>query len=124
MDRPQRRRRVGPSRVRLLSGEFSQHACFLETEVGQASFSRRTDNYVIEQLDLQKLRGFGQTSREAMIGLAGGGVTGRMIVHYDHGVSGRNHGRTEHITWMCDALVHAADRNLLHLEQMVACIEK
>src|SRR5213592_1033036 len=124
MDRSQRRRRVEPSGLRLLSGEFSQDASFLETEVGQSSLSRRTDNYVIEQLDLQKLRGFSQTSREAMIGLAGGGITGRMVVHHDHCISGRNHRGTEHITWMCDALVYAPDGDFLHLEETVACIEK
>ena len=43
--------------------EFSQHAHFLEAEIGQPPLGRRADDKVIEQLDLEQLRRLAQASR-------------------------------------------------------------
>ena len=46
-------------------------ARLLETEIGRAPVRRRADDDVIEQFDLKQFRRLGQTSCQAMVGLAG-----------------------------------------------------
>ena len=73
--------------IRISGFPLSQHARFLETEVTGIPFPGRADDDVIEQFDLQKLRGLGQTSRETVVRLTRRCIAGRMIVHDDDGMS-------------------------------------
>ena len=102
----------------------SQNTCFLETEIARVPFRWRADDDVIEQFDLQEFGSFGQTSRQAVIGLARRSVAGGMIVHDDDGVRLISYGRTKNFTRMRNALVEAAERDLLHVQQAISRIEQ
>src|SRR4029453_14085970 len=85
-----------------------QHACFFETEVAGIPFRRCADDDVVEQFDLQKLCGFSQTSRQAVVSLARRWVAGRMVVHDNHGVGRISERRAKNFTRMSDALIETA----------------
>ena len=57
-----------------------QHACLFETEITRAGVRWRADDDVIQQFDLQKLGGFGQASRQAVVSLARRWIAGWVIV--------------------------------------------
>src|SRR2546430_6327442 len=137
--RSPRRRRFAPPDRQEPSDEFSrcsfvsnsnfgfpllQNACFLETEVTGVPFRWRANNDVIEQFDLQKLGGFSQTSRQAVVCLAGRRVAGRMIMHYDDSVSRSDQRGPKDVARMSDTFVYASHRDFLHSNQMITRIEQ
>ncbi len=63
---------------------------------------------MVEELDLEELGRLAQPSRQAVIGLAGGGIARGMIVHDDDGVGGINQGGAKDIARMSDAFIDAA----------------
>src|SRR5437773_12526598 len=83
-DRSQHRRRVARPDRQSPSDESSKHACFLEAELARACVCGRANDDVIEQFDLEKLRGFGPMPRQAVIGLAWRCIAAGMIVHDNH----------------------------------------
>src|SRR6266404_968487 len=122
--KPARETRALPRTHACLKISRSQHACFLETEIAGVPFRWRADDDVIKQFDLQQFGGFSQTSREAVIGLARRRIAGRMIVHNDHSISRVGNRRAKNFARMSDALVQAADRNLLNMQKAISRIEQ
>ena len=88
-----------------------QHACLFETEITGTGVRWRADDDVIEQLDLQKLGGFGQASRQAVVSLARLRITGWMIVHNDDCVGRVSDRGSKNLPRMRDALIHASNRH-------------
>src|SRR6266550_2331487 len=124
MGRSRYRRRFAPLDRQSPSDEFSQDACFLEAEVAGASFGRRANDDVIEQLNLQKLGGFGQTPRQAVIGLTRRRIAGGMIVHDNHCVGRRHYRWMKNLTRMRDAFVSTSQRHLFDADEMITSVEQ
>src|SRR5438094_283386 len=78
----------------------------------------------IVQFDLQKLGGFSQTSRQAVVCLAGRRIAGRMIMHYDDIVSRSDQRGPKDVARMSDTFVYASHRDFLHSNQMITRIEQ
>src|SRR5437762_4801429 len=102
----------------------SQHACFLKAEIPRSSLRWRADDDMVEQLDLQKLGGFSQTSRQAVVSLARRWVAGRMVVHDNHGMGRISERRAKNFTRMSNALIEAAERNRFNALQPVTRVQQ
>ena len=83
-------------------------ASLLETEIAASTRSRSADNDVIQQLELQDSAGFENSPGKAHIGLGRGGVTRRVVVYHDEGISGVGDHRLKDFSWMGQRLIDAA----------------
>jgi hypothetical protein len=67
-------------------------ASLLKAEIATAPASRRTDNDVINQVELEDSAGFVDAAREPEIGVGRGGVTRWVIINHDKQIGRmRNH---------------------------------
>src|SRR5262249_38955105 len=101
-----------------------QHASFLEAEISGAPFQWRADNDVIEQFDLQKLRGLSKAPRQTVIGLARRSIPRGMIVHHDYCIGRISNCGPKNFARMSDALVHASQRDRFHAYQSITSVEQ
>jgi hypothetical protein len=75
-------------------------ASLFETEIATASRSRRTDDDVIKQLNLQDPAGLENSPGEPHIGFGRGRVSRGMIVHHYEGLRGVRDHWLKDFSWM------------------------
>src|SRR5215472_14618093 len=102
----------------------SQNSRLFETEITGTGIRWCANDEVIEQFDLQEFGGFGQASRQTVVSLARRRIPGRMIVHNDNCVGRVSEGRSENLSRMRDALIHASHRDVFDAHQTVTRVEQ
>ena len=95
---------IGEIDARKASGN---DACLFKAEIAAPARSRRADNDVIQQLELQDSAGLENSPGEPQIRFRRRRILGRMIVHQDEGAGGVDNCGLKHFTRMGERLINA-----------------
>ena len=108
----------------MLGEASSDDAAFLEAEIAAATWSRASDDHVVDQVELQDSAGFENPTGEPHIGFGRGRITGRMIMHQDESVGGVCDHRLKDLSWVAERFIDAALANRADLNEMLFGVEK
>ena len=86
----------------MLGEASSDDAAFLEAEIAAATWSRASDDHVVDQVELQDSAGFENPTGEPHIGFGRGRITGGMIMNQDEGIRGVRDDRLKDFSWVAE----------------------
>jgi hypothetical protein len=102
-----------------------EDASFPEAEVREGATVRMAaDDDVVEELDADDIGGLADTAGHAEIGIAGGGITGGMVVDKDKAPGGVDEGGAEDIPGMGHSFIDGAVGDLLLADEAEAGIDE
>src|SRR5271166_6168535 len=108
---------------RILLPEPLQNPGFFKAEIACPVFLWRTEDDVIQELDLKHASAFGDSSRKPQVSLTWRRIARRMIVSKHKCAGGMADCGLKDLAWMSQAFVQSSFRDLANCYQAITCVK-